>query len=45
MTDRRGAPGATTLLWLKRLAWFVGLWCASVLALGVVAWGIRSLIL
>jgi hypothetical protein len=28
-----------------RLAWFVGLWLAGVLALAVVAWAIRSLIL
>lgn len=27
-------------LW-KRLAWFVGLWAASVAALGVVAYGLR----
>ncbi len=29
---------------LSRLAWFVGLWLASVLALGAVAWLIRLLI-
>ena len=26
---------------IKRLAWFLGIWAASVLALGVVAYGIR----
>lgn len=26
---------------IKRLAWFVGIWAASVLALGVVAYAIR----
>jgi hypothetical protein len=30
-------------LW-RRLAWFVGIWAASVCALGVVAYGIRLLI-
>jgi hypothetical protein len=31
------APGP----WYKRLAWFVGLWLASVLAVGAVAYFIR----
>ncbi|QDZ08234.1 DUF2474 domain-containing protein [Sphingomonas panacisoli] len=26
---------------IRRLAWFVGIWAASVLALGVVAYAIR----
>jgi len=26
---------------LRRIGWFVGLWIASVLALGIVAYGIR----
>ena len=26
----------------RRMAWFVGLWCASVAALGAVAYGIRT---
>ena len=26
---------------IKRLAWFVGIWAASVLALGIVAYAIR----
>jgi hypothetical protein len=30
---------------VTRLAWFVGLWLVSVLALAVVAWAIRWLIL
>lgn len=30
---------------LRRLAWFVGLWLASVATLGVVAMGIRAMIL
>ncbi len=29
---------------LRRLAWFVALWLASVLALAVVAYGIRLMI-
>jgi hypothetical protein len=31
-------------LW-RRLLWFVALWAASVAALGVVAWVIRSVLL
>jgi hypothetical protein len=27
--------------WLKRLGWLIFLWCASVIALGAVALGIR----
>jgi hypothetical protein len=34
------APGP---LW-RRLAWFVGLWAASVAALAVIAYAIRSVI-
>ncbi|MGD0635902.1 MAG: DUF2474 domain-containing protein [Beijerinckiaceae bacterium] len=30
-------------LW-RKLAWFVGIWAASVCALGIVAYGIRLLI-
>ncbi len=30
---------------LSKLAWFVGLWLASVAALGVVAWVIKSAIM
>ena len=30
---------------LKRLAWFVGLWCAGVLTVAAVAWAIRSVLL
>ena len=30
---------------LRRLVWFVGIWIASVLALGLVAWAIRLAIL
>ena len=26
---------------IKRLVWFIGLWGASVMALGIVAYGIR----
>jgi hypothetical protein len=29
---------------IKRLAWFVGIWAASVLALGIVAYAIRSVL-
>jgi len=31
------APGP----WWKRLAWFISIWAASVLALGVVAYALR----
>ncbi|MET1078618.1 MAG: DUF2474 domain-containing protein [Pseudomonas sp.] len=37
MTDATGK----TPLW-QRLAWLVGIWSASVLALGVVAWLLRQ---
>jgi hypothetical protein len=30
-------------LWLRRAAWFAGLWMAGVAALGVVAWLLRVL--
>ena len=30
---------------LKRIAWFVGIWVASVAALAVVAYGIRAVLL
>ncbi len=30
---------------LKRLAWFVGIWAASVAVLAVVAYGIRAVLL
>jgi hypothetical protein len=30
---------------LKRLAWFVGLWCAGVLTVAAVAWAIRAVLL
>ena len=30
---------------LRRLLWFVGIWTASVLTLGLVAWAIRLAIL
>ncbi|WCL54342.1 DUF2474 domain-containing protein [Gimibacter soli] len=29
----------------KRLLWFAGLWLASVIALGIVAYGIRAVLL
>ncbi len=29
------------MLWLRRVAWFVAFWTASVLALAVVAYAIR----
>ncbi|WP_375260655.1 DUF2474 family protein [Palleronia sp.] len=30
---------------LHKIAWFVAIWCASVAALGIVAYGIRLMIL
>jgi hypothetical protein len=30
---------------LRRLAWFVALWCAGVLAVAAVAWAIRLALL
>jgi len=29
-------------VWLRRLAWFIGLWAVSVLTLGFVALGVRA---
>ena len=31
--------------WLKRAAWFVALWVMSVVALGILAYGIRLMIM
>ncbi|MDW4500375.1 DUF2474 domain-containing protein [Sulfitobacter sp. D35] len=31
--------------WLKRAGWFVLIWCVSVGALGIVAYGLRSVLL
>ena len=28
-------------MWARRIGWFVGIWAASVAALGVVAWLLR----
>ena len=33
----------TALGWIRRLAWLVGIWLASVAALGAVAYGLRLL--
>lgn len=30
--------------WLSRTGWFILIWLASVLALGIVAYGIRTMI-
>jgi hypothetical protein len=38
---RDGTEGRRTRRWSLRIAWFIGLWLASVAALGVVAWLIR----
>lgn len=38
-----GQPRGSGEPWLKRLAWLVSIWCASVLALGIVAYAIRVL--
>lgn len=35
--SRKGSPSSS---W-RRLAWFVGIWAAGVLALGAVAWLLR----
>ena len=32
-------------MWWRRAAWFVAIWCASVMLLAVVAYGIRLMIL
>ncbi len=32
-------------LWWRRIGWFVAIWAASVMALGIVAYAIRALIL
>ncbi len=36
-----GEEGAAPGPWWKRLGWFVGLWAASVLVLGAVAYVLR----
>lgn len=41
--DRPGHVASASLT--KRLAWFVAIWAGSILALGVVAYGIRLMIL
>jgi hypothetical protein len=33
---------ADAALWLRRLAWFAGLWAASVALTGAVAYGLRA---
>jgi len=38
-TDKKAAPLG------KRLLWFAGLWLASVTVLGIVAYGIRAVLL
>ena len=37
-------PAKATDLWWRRLAWFVGLWAASVAALALVALAIRAVL-
>ncbi len=32
-------------MWIRRVAWFVALWAASVAALGIVAYAIRMAII
>jgi hypothetical protein len=39
--DGAGRPGLK--LWLKRLAWLVAIWIASVAALAIAAYGMRFL--
>ena len=47
--DEDGGGGrrkpASPVFWVRRVGWFVALWVGSILALGVVAYGIRSMIL
>ncbi len=38
---RDGTEGRRPPRWPLRIAWFIGLWLASIAALGVVAWLIR----
>lgn len=38
-------PGAAKRPLVVRLAWFAGLWLASLLVVGAVAYGLRALIL
>ncbi|WP_159351161.1 DUF2474 family protein [Roseomonas harenae] len=35
---------ATTEMWGRRLLWFVGLWAASILVLGVIAMVLRAVL-
>jgi hypothetical protein len=37
MTSGRPSPDATTPAWGRRIAWLLGLWLASVAALGLIA--------
>ena len=40
-TTIEGEDGAAPGPWWKRLSWFVGLWLASVLVIGAVAYVLR----
>lgn len=35
--------GAARPRWLRRVAWLVAIWCASIAALGVVAYALRGI--
>ncbi len=44
VAPRTTTPGTRNVSFIKRLAWFVALWVASVCALGIVAIAIRLMI-
>ena len=37
------SPKTTAGVWLRRVAWMIGLWSASVLALAAVAYAFRAI--
>jgi hypothetical protein len=44
ITELPFSPPPAAPLW-RRLAWFAGIWAGSVMALGAVAWLIRSVLI
>lgn len=42
MPGAREASGAPGRIWLRRVAWLLAFWIAGVAALGLLAWGLKS---